>query len=208
MRSPRWILLMVNIFHLDSHRWLGGIACTIDPISFWGGELPGEDATDTSDDKGTFLDELLDRCREATRSKGAMESTHTGSSEWAGFRTTPELLQGVSSTLARAYPRSRRSDGSAMCWSWLTLAPQPLRVEIATDPRFSVYLTVLPAGNGSPPAHRPIYGSQVMSRVLAGEVEQVKSNSKRVIARSQHSPETPVWSSFGGGGELGPMPDE
>ncbi|CAM9664582.1 unnamed protein product, partial [Choristocarpus tenellus] len=147
----------------------------------------------------TILEELLDRCKEATRSKGAMESSHTGSSEWAGFRTTPELLQGVSSTLARIFSRSRRSDGTALCWSWLTLAPQPSRIEIASDPRFSIFVTVLPAGNGSPPSHRPIFGSQIMSRVLSGEVEQVKANSQRIIGRSHHSTETPVWSSYGGG---------
>lgn len=37
----------------------------------------------------------------------------------------------------------------------------------------AVYLTVLPAGNGNPPSHRPMYGCHILSRVLAGEVEQV-----------------------------------
>lgn len=46
-----------------------------------------------SNNKLTFLDELIERCTEATRSNAATESPHTGSSEWAGFRTTPELLK-------------------------------------------------------------------------------------------------------------------
>lgn len=40
----------------------------------------------------SFLDELVAKCTEATRGPGAMESPHTGSSEWAGFRTTKPLL--------------------------------------------------------------------------------------------------------------------
>jgi len=70
---------------------------------------------------------------------------------------------------------ARHSDGSAMAWSWLTLSPRPVRVAVATpeDGRAAVYLTVLPAGNGSPPSHRPMYGCHILSRVLAGEVEQV-----------------------------------
>ncbi|CBN77853.1 vesicle-fusing ATPase [Ectocarpus siliculosus] len=149
----------------------------------------------------TLLDELLERCAEATKSDAAAESSHTGSSEWAGFKTAPELLEGVRAVLSRARQRSRHSDGSALAWSWLTLSPRPVRVAVATpeDGRVGVYLTVLPAGNGNPPSHRPMYGCHMLSRVLAGEVEQVKSNSKRVIGRSTHSLETPVWSSFGGG---------
>ena len=63
-----------------------------------------------------------------------------------------------------------------MAWSWLTLSPRPVRVAVATpaDGRVGVYLTVLPAGNGSPPSHRPMYGCHILSRVLAGEVEQVR----------------------------------
>ncbi|CAB1121270.1 unnamed protein product [Ectocarpus sp. CCAP 1310/34] len=149
----------------------------------------------------TLLDELLERCAEATKSDAAAESSHTGSSEWAGFKTAPALLEGVRAVLSRARQRSRHSDGSALAWSWLTLSPRPVRVAVATpeDGRVGVYLTVLPAGNGNPPSHRPMYGCHILSRVLAGEVEQVKSNSKRVIGRSTHSLETPVWSSFGGG---------
>lgn len=45
----------------------------------------------------SFLDELLERCAEATKSDGAIESSHTGSSEWAGFKTTPELLEASAS---------------------------------------------------------------------------------------------------------------
>eukprot|EP00752_Nemacystus_decipiens_P008443 g7547.t1 len=148
-----------------------------------------------------LLEELLARCSEATKSDAATESSHTGSSEWAGFKTNPELLEGVRAVLSRARQRSRHSDGSAMAWSWLTLSPRPVRVAVAKPEggRVAVYLTVLPAGNGSPPSHRPMYGCHILSRVLAGEVEQVKSNSQRVIGRSTHSLETPVWSSFGGG---------
>lgn len=40
----------------------------------------------------SFLEELVAKCTEATRGPGAMESPHTGSSEWAGFRTTKPLL--------------------------------------------------------------------------------------------------------------------
>lgn len=61
-----------------------------------------------------------------------------------------------------------------MAWSWLTLSPRPLRVAVDLgDARFAVYLTVLPAGKGSPPSHRPMYGCHMLSRVLSGEVEQV-----------------------------------
>ncbi|CAM9606125.1 unnamed protein product, partial [Laminaria digitata] len=108
--------------------------------------------------------------------------------------------QGVRLALGRTRQRARHSDGSAMAWSWLTLSPRPVRVTVsAANPRFAVYLTVLPAGNGNPPSHRPMYGCHMLSRVLAGEVQQVKSNSQRVIGRAAHSLETPVWSSFGGG---------
>lgn len=64
-----------------------------------------------------------------------------------------------------------------MAWSWLTLSPRPVRAAVATpeDGRVAVYLTVLPAGNGSPPSHRPMYGCHILSRVLAGEVEQVRA---------------------------------
>ena len=76
--------------------------------------------------------------------------------------------------MGRARQRSRHSDGSAMAWSWLTLSPRPVRVTVsAANPRFAVYLTVLPAGNGNPPSHRPMYGCHMLSRVLAGEVQQV-----------------------------------
>eukprot|EP00904_Undaria_pinnatifida_P002545 jgi/Undpi1/12291/HiC_scaffold_5.g01967.m1 len=44
-----------------------------------------------------FLDELVGRCTEATRRDGAVESSHTGSSEWSGFKTTPELLEASAS---------------------------------------------------------------------------------------------------------------
>lgn len=57
-----------------------------------------------SESYDSFLDELVARCGEATRGPGAMESPHTGSSEWAGFRTTQTLLN-VSTTISkcRAY---------------------------------------------------------------------------------------------------------
>lgn len=89
--------------------------------------------------------------------------------------THPPLNKGVRAVLSRARQRSRHSDGSALAWSWLTLSPRPVRVAVATpeDGRVGVYLTVLPAGNGSPPSHRPMYGCHMLSRVLAGEVEQV-----------------------------------
>ena len=88
--------------------------------------------------------------------------------------------QGVRSSLGRARQRSRHSDGSAMAWSWLTLSPRPVRVTVAAaDPRFGVYLTVLPAGNGNPPSHRPMYGCHMLSRVLAGEVQQVRTGEGR-----------------------------
>lgn len=41
----------------------------------------------------SLLDELLERCAEATKSDAAAESSHTGSSEWAGFKTAPALLE-------------------------------------------------------------------------------------------------------------------
>lgn len=93
--------------------------------------------------------------------------------------------QGVTRALERARQRSRDSDGSAMVWSWLTLSPRPVRVTLASEnPRFGVYLTVLPAGKGSPPSHCPMYGCHMLSRVLAGEIEQVTAGcgAKRVGA--------------------------
>lgn len=67
-----------------------------------------------------------------------------------------------------------------MAWSWLTLSPRPVRVAVAVDnPRFAVYLTVLPAGNGSPASHRPMFGCHMLSRVLSGEVEQVRTTNRR-----------------------------
>lgn len=41
----------------------------------------------------SLFDELLARCAAATKSDAATESSHTGSSEWAGFKTNPELLE-------------------------------------------------------------------------------------------------------------------
>lgn len=41
----------------------------------------------------SLFEELLRKCTEATSSDGATESPHTGSSEWAGFRTKPHLLE-------------------------------------------------------------------------------------------------------------------
>lgn len=52
--------------------------------------------TDTTEGDGTemsLLDQLLARGAEATKSGGATESSHTGSSEWAGFKTAPDLLE-------------------------------------------------------------------------------------------------------------------
>lgn len=49
------------------------------------------------------------------------------------------------------------------------------------DGRLAVYLTVLPAGNGSPPSHRPMYGCHILSRVLAGEVEQVRITTRMCV---------------------------
>lgn len=56
--------------------------------------IPGN-AVATPPSKGfkCYLDELVAACTEATTGPGAMESPHTGSSEWAGFRTTKELLE-------------------------------------------------------------------------------------------------------------------
>lgn len=62
-------------------------------------EIAGTNTSAESNDENndahqypSFLDELLLRCAEATRPGAAMESPHTGSSEWAGFRTTKCLL--------------------------------------------------------------------------------------------------------------------
>lgn len=55
--------------------------------------MMGKVDSDEPADGISFLDELLERCTDATRSDGAIESSHTGSSEWAGFKTTPELLE-------------------------------------------------------------------------------------------------------------------
>jgi len=54
------------------------------------------DANDVPAGEGerlSLLDELLARCAEATTSDAATESSHTGSSEWAGFKTNPVLLE-------------------------------------------------------------------------------------------------------------------
>lgn len=44
-------------------------------------------------------------------------------------------------------------------------------------------------------------GFRSLARSRCAPPSQVKSNSQRVIGRSTHSLDTPVWSSFGGGGE-------
>ena len=51
------------------------------------------DPAEVVNDNKLFFDELLHSCTEATSSDGATESVHTGSSEWAGFRTKPDLLE-------------------------------------------------------------------------------------------------------------------
>lgn len=51
-----------------------------------------ESSPDQEEDT-SFLAELLARCDAATRSGAATESNHSGSSEWAGFRTTKSLLE-------------------------------------------------------------------------------------------------------------------
>lgn len=48
---------------------------------------------DGEGERESLLDELLARCSAATKSDAATESSHTGSSEWAGFKTSPELLE-------------------------------------------------------------------------------------------------------------------
>lgn len=56
----------------------------------------GRSVAPDSEGKGegeSLLDELLARCSAATKSDAATESSHTGSSEWAGFKTNPELLE-------------------------------------------------------------------------------------------------------------------
>ena len=64
----------------------------------------------------SLLDELLVRCAEATKSDAATESSHTGSSEWAGFKTNPELLEvGVFVTPCCVGSFSPRSDVFCLC---------------------------------------------------------------------------------------------
>lgn len=61
-----------------------------------GGRSVVPDISDDADGGGaemSLLDELLARGAEATKSGGATESSHTGSSEWAGFKTAPDLLE-------------------------------------------------------------------------------------------------------------------
>ena len=76
--------------HCRPHNNSDGDPSTVDNV---GGDEPADGIS--------FLDELLERCAAATRSDGAIESSHTGSSEWAGFKTTPELLEASASDLNR-----------------------------------------------------------------------------------------------------------
>lgn len=76
----------------------------------------GEDAS--------LLDELLMRCAEATKSDTARDSSHTGSSEWAGFKTAPALLE------VRTHPWCVLLVMS----DWLTLLVLHQRVEIIRSP--------------------------------------------------------------------------
>lgn len=69
------------------------------------GEVRDADNTDDNDQSVFFLDELVERCTLATRSDAATESPHTGSSEWAGFRTAPELLE---VRMCRTFPAHAR----------------------------------------------------------------------------------------------------
>lgn len=56
-------------------------------------QADGLNVPDTDGENESLLDELLARCSQATKSDAATESSHTGSSEWAGFKTDPELLE-------------------------------------------------------------------------------------------------------------------
>lgn len=78
--------------HLGAHKILDEDPSTVGKVS-----------SDEPADGTSFLDELLERCTEATKSDGALESSHTGSSEWAGFKTTPELLEASAGCYCRIY---------------------------------------------------------------------------------------------------------
>lgn len=71
----------------------------------------GHADTDDSDQSVFFLDELVERCTLATRSDAATESPHTGSSEWAGFRTAPDLLE---VSMCRTFPAYTRQPSVAV----------------------------------------------------------------------------------------------
>lgn len=62
-------------------------------ITAGGRVVPPIDAAEGGGKEMSLLGELLARGAEATKSGGATESSHTGSSEWAGFKTAPNLLE-------------------------------------------------------------------------------------------------------------------
>ncbi|CAM9347891.1 unnamed protein product [Chrysoparadoxa australica] len=147
-----------------------------------------------------LLTHLAELCAEAVRVGQAMDSDVTGSSEWSGFRTEEPLLIAVSDCLARASPRMA-NDGSSLAWSWMAASPKPLRLRLAGEDKFGIFLTVLAAGC-SPPAQRAQLGSRTLSKLLQGGIIQVKANSQRVIGETKHragDDAKGVWSSFGGG---------
>lgn len=82
--------------------------------------------------------------------------------------------------------------GASLSWSWLGYTQTPLRSLLEDGAGFGIYLTVLPPG-AKPPATRPMIGSHSLSRVLQGDVGQIKANSQRITTSSRHSPDTSPW---------------
>ncbi|KAG5179622.1 vesicle-fusing ATPase [Tribonema minus] len=144
--------------------------------------------------------QLLQDCQTAADYAATAEPADagSGSSEWSGFWTAEPKLQQVLDSLQQCSPAWRGGRGASLAWSWLGLSTMPLRVMLHQGGGFGVLLTVLPPG-AKPPAHRPMIGAHMLSIVCQGDVEQVKANGQRIINRTRHTPETPIWNSFGGG---------
>jgi len=158
--------------------------------------------------RDTVFDELLSSCSQATSESVAAFGKGggaTGSSEWHGFRTEQSFLEQVEEALGKMVLRSMEEDGSALAWAWLLASPSPIRVTLETNSRFAVYLTVVPSGKNRCPPHSPQSGSLLLTRLLRGQIDQVKhivgsDGSYREVSTVQHPKfqGEQVWKTFAG----------
>jgi hypothetical protein len=145
-------------------------------------------------------DRLVQAVEDAVQQSKGLDSLVTGSSEWSGFRTDENSMNEVLASLGAMAMRKRSMDGSASAWAWLVSAPCSIRVPLyeKEGSPVGIYLTALCT---SPPAMRPMIGSQMESSVMMGRIAQIKANRQRVIGRSEHDTDenAGTWSSYGGG---------